>query len=144
MTEATSNELICRLESLCQESEDIDASMLVSVDGLTIASALPKEIEESRISAMSAALLSLSQSIVNDLNKGTLEQVSVKGNLGYVVLMAIGQSAVLTVLAGEQAKIGMVTLVMKHASVELAACLQRLDSAQEQAGNNPQTYTSSK
>ena len=137
MTEDSSNELVFRLEALCQESADIEASMLVSVDGLTIASALPKEIEESRISAMSAALLSLSQSIVSDLNMGTLEQVSIKGNQGYVVLMAIGQSAVLTVLAGEQAKIGMVTLVMKQASVKLSACLQKLDAEQEQASPNP-------
>lgn len=137
MTEDSSNELVFLLEALCLESADIEASMLVSVDGLTIASALPKEIEESRISAMSAALLSLSQSIVSDLKKGTLEQVSVKGNQGYVILMAIGLSAVLTVLAGEQAKIGMVTLVMKHASVKLAACLLKLDADQVQTSPNP-------
>ena len=50
--------MVDRLRELQASSPDIEASAVVSVDGLSIASALPREVEEDRVSAMSAAMLS--------------------------------------------------------------------------------------
>ena len=47
------------LSDLNGRSADIEASALVSTDGLTIASALSQNIDEDRVAAMSAAMLSL-------------------------------------------------------------------------------------
>ena len=51
--------MVERLRDLQASSPDIEASAVVSVDGLIIASALPQSVEEDRVSAMSAAMLSL-------------------------------------------------------------------------------------
>jgi predicted regulator of Ras-like GTPase activity (Roadblock/LC7/MglB family) len=102
---------------------DIEASAIVSVDGLIIASALPSETGEDRVAAMSAAMLSLGERIAQELGRGNLEQVYVKGDRGYVLLMSVGEEAVLTVLARASAKLGLVFLEMRRAVDSLTGLL---------------------
>src|SRR5512137_3087313 len=105
-------EMVKLLKELQMTTPDIEASAVVSVDGLIIASALPRDVEEDRVSAMSAAMLSLGERIAGELGRGTLEQVYIKGEKGYVVLMSVGEDAVLTALAREHAKLGLIFLDM--------------------------------
>jgi len=97
--------MVERLRDLQASSPDIEASAVVSVDGLSIASALPQGVEEDRVSAMSAAMLSLGERIANELGRGSLEQVYIKGEKGYDILMAVGDEAVLTALVREQGRL---------------------------------------
>jgi hypothetical protein len=92
---------------------------VVSVDGLIMASALPTGIEEDRVSAMSAAMLSLGERIAGELGRGYLDQVYIKGENGYVILMSVGEEAVLTALARKEAKLGLIFLDMRRAVEEL-------------------------
>ena len=119
MTKSRTQLMVDRLRELQASSPDIEASAVVSVDGLTIASALPREVEEDRVSAMSAAMLSLGERIANELGRGTLEQIYIKGEKGFVVLMSVGQEAVLTALASERAKLGLIFLDMRRATEDL-------------------------
>ncbi len=120
LSKSRSQQMVDRLRELQASSPDIEASAVVSVDGLSIASALPQGVEEDRVSAMSAAMLSLGERIASELGRGTLEQVYIKGEKGYVVLMSVGQEAVLTALAREQAKLGLIFLDMRRAAEDLA------------------------
>jgi len=119
LTKSRSQLMVERLRDLQSSSPDIEASAIVSVDGLTIASALPRGVEEDRVSAMSAAMLSLGERIASELGRGNLDQVYIKGGQGYVVLMSVGEDAVLTVLAREQAKLGLIFLDMRRATEDL-------------------------
>ncbi len=119
MTKSRSQMMVERLRDLQASSPDIEASAVVSVDGLTIASALPQDVEEDRVSAMSAAMLSLGERIASELGRGSLEQVYIKGAQGYVMLMSVGEEAVLTALAREQAKLGLIFLDMRRATEDL-------------------------
>ncbi|MCX6036292.1 MAG: roadblock/LC7 domain-containing protein [Chloroflexi bacterium] len=112
--------MVDRLRELQASSPDTEGSAVVSVDGLSIASALPQGVEEDRVSAMSAAMLSLGERIATELGRGSLEQVYIKGEKGYVVLMSVGQEAVLTALAREQAKLGLILLDMRRAAEDLS------------------------
>lgn len=112
--------MVARLRDLQASSPDVEASAVVSVDGLTMASALPGDVEEDRVSAMSAAMLSLGERIASELGRGKLDQVYIRGEVGYVVLMAVGLEAVLTVLARQQAKLGLLFLDMRRAADDLA------------------------
>jgi predicted regulator of Ras-like GTPase activity (Roadblock/LC7/MglB family) len=111
--------MVERLRDLQVASPDIEASAMVSVDGLSIASALPQGVEEDRVSAMSAAMLSLGERIASELGRGVLDQVYIKGENGYVVLMSVGEEAVLTALANERAKLGLIFLEMRRATEDL-------------------------
>lgn len=115
--------LVDRLRNLQMSTPDIEASALVSVDGLAIASALPAGVEEDRVAAMSAAMLSLGERIASELGRGALDEVYVKGERGYVILTAVGEEAVLTVMARSGAKLGLVFLEMRRAAEELADIL---------------------
>ena len=113
-------QLIERLRDLQASSGDIEASAVVSVDGLIMASSLPANIEEDRVSAMSAAMISLGERIAEELSRGQLDQVYIHGSQGYIVLMSVGQEAVLTTLAHSNAKLGLIFLDMRRAVEDLA------------------------
>jgi predicted regulator of Ras-like GTPase activity (Roadblock/LC7/MglB family) len=111
------------LRDLQAGTPDIEASAVVSVDGLIMASSLPSGVDEDRISAMSAAMLSLGDRIASELSRGNLEQVYIRGSEGFIVLMAVGEDAVLTVLARKSAKLGLIFLDMGRAVEDLARLL---------------------
>lgn len=111
------------LKEFKASSADVEASAVVSVDGLIIASELPKDVEEDRVAAMSAAMLSLGERTSKELMKGSLEQVFVKGIEGYILLMGAGEDAVLTALARKDAKLGLVFLDMKRAADKIAGVI---------------------
>lgn len=116
--------LVRRLQELQMNTLDVEGTAIVSIDGLTMASSLPGGIEEDRVSAMSAAMLSLGERIAGELGRGMLDEVYVKGENGYVVLRAVGEEAVLTVLARQQTKLGLLFLDMRRASKDLAVILE--------------------
>jgi predicted regulator of Ras-like GTPase activity (Roadblock/LC7/MglB family) len=119
MTKSRKELMVDRLRDLQTGTPDVEASAVVSVDGLIMASALPADAEDDRVSAMSAAMLSLGERIAAELGRGSLEQVYIHGNEGYVLLRAIGGDAVLTVLAREQGKLGLIFLEMGRAAQDL-------------------------
>ena len=120
MVGSRAEEMVKRLREMQAATPEIEASAVVSVDGLTIASALPVDVEEDRVSAMSAAMLSLGERIAVELKRGMLDQVYIHGDDGYVILSAIGTEAVLTALAREKAKLGLVFLEMRRAAFDLS------------------------
>jgi len=112
--------MVARLKDLQASTADIEASAVVSVDGLIMASSLPQDVEEDRVSAMSAAMLSLGERIAAELKRGELDQVFIRGTRGYVILMSVGEEAVLTALARSEAKLGLIFLDMKRAAEDLS------------------------
>ena len=119
LTLSRTDSLVGRLRDLQISTPDIEGSALVSVDGLSIATALPPNIEEDRVSAMSAAMLSLGERIATELGRGALDQVYIKGGRGYVILMSVGEEAVLTAMARQEAKLGLIFLEMRRAVADL-------------------------
>jgi uncharacterized protein len=119
LAKSRTDHLMERLRNLQASSGDVEAAAIVSVDGLSMASMLPPDIEEDRVSAMSAAMLSLGDRISAELGRGDLEQVMVKGENGYVILTAVGEEAVLTVLARKDSKLGLIFLDVSRTITDL-------------------------
>jgi uncharacterized protein len=122
-TRSRNERMIERLRELQVSSPDVEAAAIISVDGLPIATSLPQGVEEDRVAAMSAAMLSLGERIASELGRGLLDEVYVRGERGYVILRAVGEEAVLTVLARQQAKLGLLFLDMRRAAEEFSAIL---------------------
>jgi predicted regulator of Ras-like GTPase activity (Roadblock/LC7/MglB family) len=124
MTRSRTELMVSRLRDLQAGTPDVEASAVVSVDGLIMASSLPAGVEEDRIAAMSAAMLSLGERIASELGRGVLDQVYIRGDSGYVILTAVGAAdeaeAVLTVLARKDAKLGLIFLDMRRTADDLA------------------------
>lgn len=116
--------LVQALDTLMERSQDVEAAALVSLDGFTMASALPQGMQEDRVGAMSAAILGLGERAAAELGRGQLDQVFIEGKDGYVLLMAAGGRAVLTVMASPDAKLGLVLYDMREIADEIGAILQ--------------------
>lgn len=108
------------LNDLNGSSADIEASAVISTDGLMMASLLPAGLEEERIGAMSAAMLALGNRSAEELGRGTLEQILLKGDHGYVLLTGAGNDAVLAVIAKATAKLGLIFLDVRRAAENAA------------------------
>ncbi len=119
MAKSRTERMVDRLREMQMSTPDIEASAIVSVDGLIMASSLPANVEEDRVSAMSAAMLSLGERIASELGRGSLLQVYIKGDNGFVILTDIGEEAVLTALARKEARLGLVFLDMRRAAEDL-------------------------
>ncbi|MCK4829718.1 roadblock/LC7 domain-containing protein [bacterium] len=104
------------LTELNGTSADIEASSVISTDGLMMASQMPAELDEDRVGAMSAAMLSLGDRTAQELGRGALEQVLIKGVDGYVLMTGAGTEAVVTVLAKPKSKLGLIFLDVKRAA----------------------------
>ena len=116
-----------KLEALLQEFvtsvSDVQGAALVSPDGLPLAATLPGGMDEERVSAMSAAMLSLGERIGNELVRGVIERLYVEGDKGYGVLVSCGEDAVVLVLASKSAKQGVLMLEIKRIVSELKPLL---------------------
>jgi uncharacterized protein len=111
------------LTELNSTSADIEASGVISTDGLMMAAVLPHNLDEDRVGAMSAAMLSLGDRTAHELARGGLEQVLIKGDRGYVLMTYAGKEAVLTVLAKPNAKLGLIFLDVKRAAESISGLL---------------------
>jgi len=113
------------LNELISRSAEVDAAAVVSMDGLVMASVLPNTLEEDRLGAMSAALLSLGERTSEELGRGELAQVFVEGKAGYVFLMSAGEDAVLTALVRKGSKLGLVLYDVKGAANKIAEIIKQ-------------------
>ncbi len=111
--------MVERLRNMQAAAPDIEASAVVSVDGLIMASALQQGVEEDRVSAMSAAMLKPGRAHLRELGREGLEQVYIKGDKGSIVLTSVGEEAVLTALARQDAKLGLIFLEMRRAAEDI-------------------------
>jgi hypothetical protein len=104
---------------------NIEASAIVSPEGLVLASALPAGTDEQQIGAMAAAVLTLGERIASELLEGAVKQIYVEGDgTGYVFMTAIGNQAILVTLANANAKLGLVFMDMRRIATEVLAILQ--------------------
>lgn len=118
-----SDELNRVLRKLQHDSPGVEASALISEDGLMIASALSAGLEEARVAGMTATLLNLGSRAAIELSRGGVQEVIVRGELGYAVLISAGRGALLLALTNESSKLGLVFFDMRETVRALAKVL---------------------
>ena len=123
MTASRSELIRRRLRALESLTPELEGAALVSFDGLMIVSCLPDSLTDDLMAAMAAAMLALGERIAKDLRRGALSQVFIKGDEGYVLMMAVDDKAVLTTLLNDEAKLGLVLLDMRRAVKDLRQLL---------------------
>ena len=111
------------LNNFVSATNDIQGAALVTSDGLPIANSLPGDLDADRVSAMSAAMLSLGERIGTELSRGEIQRIYVDGDDGYSVLTSCGQDVVLLVLASKAAKQGILQLEIRRTVEELKPIL---------------------
>ncbi len=108
------------LNKLLGAIPEVTSAAIVSAEGLPIASALPQGVDETRIAAMSAALLSLSKKAIIEMSKGDFDQLYIKGSEGYLLVMQAGPNAVLTVSTSKDVGLGLILLDCRRTCEKIA------------------------
>jgi uncharacterized protein len=125
------------LTELVGQVPEIEAASVVSFDGLPMASALPAGMDEDRVAAMSAALLSLGERAAEGLGRGELSQVYVEGENGNVFLISAEDEAVLVAVSARGAKVGMMLFEIRRAAKALGAVLRVETEVEAEAEPEP-------
>ena len=119
---------IDQIQQILEESKsrinEIEGLLLVTRDGLPIASTqLSDSTDEDRMSAMAAAALNLAERVVQELSKGTLKEMVIKGDSGLIIVIQVGEEAVLTATTSSDAKLGLILLELKRSAKSITQIL---------------------
>ncbi|MHA1254175.1 MAG: roadblock/LC7 domain-containing protein [Promethearchaeota archaeon] len=114
------SELIELLRKMEAVNAEIQGSAIVSVQGLPICSVLARDVNDGIVSAMSAAILSVSERAVEELARGDLKRILIEGNEGIIILSKAGQNAILCTLCKANASLGMVFLNIQSVSRKIS------------------------
>ncbi|MFW9987194.1 MAG: roadblock/LC7 domain-containing protein [Candidatus Odinarchaeota archaeon] len=117
------SELIDLLRRMEAVNSDIQGSAIVSIQGLPICSVLARDVNDGIVSAMSAAILSVSERAVEELARGDLKRILIEGVDGIIILSKAGENAILCTLAKSDASLGMVFLNIQSVSRKIAELL---------------------
>lgn len=109
------------LKKLNSTSSDIQASAVMSRDGHSLATVLGEDVNSVRLGAICATLLSLGEKASMELNRGKLKQILIHGEEGYVLLLRIGEKAVLAVVSRPSANLGMMLVEARRTANEILA-----------------------
>ncbi|NVM35594.1 MAG: roadblock/LC7 domain-containing protein [Candidatus Lokiarchaeota archaeon] len=112
------------LKKLLASNRDITIAIITTMEGLPILSILPRRYNETRISAMVATMLSLSERAIIEMEIGEFKQIFIKGNDGYLLVFD-AELAVLAVSTTEKAKLGLIFLECERASHEISKILKK-------------------
>ena len=111
------------LRDFVSTTADVQGAAMVTPDGLPLATSLPTGMDDERVSAMSAAMLSLGDRIGRELARGEIDRIYVEGDEGFSILTSCGEDAVFLVLAGKSAKQGVLMLEIKRTLTDLKSIL---------------------
>lgn len=93
----------------------------MSRDGHSLATVLGDSVNSVRLGAMCATLLSLGEKASLELKRGSLKQILIHGEEGYVLLLRIGEKAVLAVVSRPSANLGMMLVEARRTANEIVA-----------------------
>lgn len=106
-----------------RSSPGVIGAAITSVEGATLASLLPDEVDEEVLAGMGAALLGVGERISDQLMRAEMMQTYVRSSNGYIILNRVGSEAVLVMLTTENAKLGLILLDIKRRLPELLKLL---------------------
>ena len=123
MAQTISDQLDAVLIEFERNVPHVEATAIVSTDGLVIASRLPAEVEEDRVGAMGAAILSISTRSGDELDRGDMLRVLIEGTNGYLLIRSIGDIAILVALVDKNVRLGMLFYECKQCIAKLSEIL---------------------
>ena len=120
------------LDQLCDQVPGISHALAVSADGLRIAASrhLLRENAD-QLSAFTSGIASLTTGASNIMSAGEVEQNVTEMASGYLIVMAIGDGSILTVLAAKDCDLGQV-------SYEMATLIERSGATLTPGPRQPQ------
>ncbi len=111
------------LRGLRQVSPYVVGSAVVTGDGFVVASELPDENYEKKVTVMAMAMLTMGQEATGELGSSDVERVLVEGKDRYMAMVNAGPSAVLAAVAEKEIVLGLLFVAMKETAAKVSTLL---------------------
>jgi hypothetical protein len=111
--------LLDMLRQLRTDTSGVEAAAIISADAMPLASEMSDSLEEEVLSATASALMTTGERVANDLARGNLDQLYLRGEDGDLLVVKVNGDAILACVVDHQAKMGLTLL-------EVGRCAQRL------------------
>ncbi|MBE7551473.1 MAG: roadblock/LC7 domain-containing protein [Anaerolineales bacterium] len=108
------------LDELVSHNPDILSALVVSDDGLNVASGIPHE-DDDTVALVASDLIDMAEEFSSRLAQGRLNRILLEGENRTTVVVNAGSHTVLAVLIPADAKLGLVTLSMRQAANTIAS-----------------------
>ncbi len=102
------------IRSFVTDTSHVQGAAIVTHEGLPIASTLPDGLEETRAAAMAAAVITIGDRVGDELQRGTMQHITLLGSRGYSILTFCGSEALFLVLASPDVKQGVLMLEIQR------------------------------
>ena len=94
------------LQDIMEKVDGVKAAQLSADTGQPLVSVLPSGVDDMRFSAINSALCSLADRAITEMGLGDFEQLYIKGEKGYLLVLRAGDEEVLTVSTTKNIKLG--------------------------------------
>ena len=111
------------LKTLTRRNPHINAAAVINVEGISLASSLEPGTNEESFAAMSAAILGLGESVLEEIGGGAQKEIYLKGKDKMVVIAGAGKEGVLAVTVMSEAPLGLVLVEVRKAAADIAKLL---------------------
>jgi predicted regulator of Ras-like GTPase activity (Roadblock/LC7/MglB family) len=108
------------LDELTTHNPDILSALVVSDDGLNVASGIPYH-DDDAIALATSDLTDMAEEFSKRLEQGKLNRILLEGERRTTVVVRAGKHTILVVLVPADAKLGLVMLSMRRAANRIAS-----------------------
>lgn len=115
-----------RLEEVLHELRHhggVEASAVVSRDGLLMASDIPGSVQAETFAAVAATMVGSSEVVIHELHRGKHARIIVESKDGNIVAMGAGPMAILVAMTGPTFALGLILVEMNRATEKIKALL---------------------
>lgn len=120
---ATTKEMIGQVLQDLKNVGDVEASAVVSRDGLLMAGNISSDIRAETFAAMSATMLGAAETAISELNKGVPNRVIVETPQGKIIATGAGPKALLVLMVQANAGLGLILVEMDKAAGKIKEVL---------------------
>jgi predicted regulator of Ras-like GTPase activity (Roadblock/LC7/MglB family) len=92
----------------------LEGAIVASAEGLELASYFTSNLDKDLLAADFASVLAGVEGLLNDSEKGTLSEIIVKGENGYLAIVSLGDNVVLGIIAPSNQKLGVLVIAMQQ------------------------------
>ena len=117
---ATTKEMFERVLNDLRITGDIEASAIVSKDGLLMASNISTGVQAETFAAMSATMLGAAETAITELRKGKVERVIAESKEIKIIVGGAGANALLVLMAQPTAALGLILVEMDKAVMKIS------------------------
>lgn len=125
-------EEIMRLLKELERKTDLEATAVVTKEGIRLACSVSAEMDADIFSAAAAAMVNLGSMTIRRLRQGELKEVIIKGDEGYTIVTEAGPTTMLVAAGRQSYRLGYYLGVLKKYAKDIADILSGLEASVEE------------